>query len=224
MQKRIDMGTVLLSESMKRRIIEAIMKKSSKELWLFLSVFIALVLSGCAGRLPGSARYPELDINEGKMIYARQVLVHYDAAGKAVSRYYEIWAVPGKSACRELNKDGEEIRTFLDSGDRHIAYNSGNREAVVLKFNKVFMLDYEALKKVYPVETVNEDQEYADRNCSVHLLESDEGDDWLKIYIDSETGFVLFCDAPLFALKTADFEILPEDPEKFSEPKDLDFQ
>jgi len=200
------------------------MKKSSKELLLFLSVFIGLALSGCVGRLPGSARYPELDINEGKMIYARQVLVHYDAAGNTVPQYYEIWAVQGKSACRELDGDGREVRTFLDYGDRHIAYNSSTREAVKLKFNKVFILDYEALKKVYPVETVNEDQEYAGRNCSVHLLESDGGDDWLKIYCDSETGFVLFCDAPLFTLKTADFEILPEDPEKFSEPKDLDFQ
>jgi hypothetical protein len=191
---------------------------------LYLTVFIALTLSGCVGGLQGSARYPKLDIDDSEMIYARQVLMHYDPTGKAVSQYYEIWAVPGKSACRELNGDGEEIRTCLDSGDRHIAYNSVTREAVMLKFNKVFMLDYEALKKAYPVETVNEDQEYAGRNCSVHLLESESGDDWLKIYRDSETGFVLFCAAPLFTLKTADLEILPEDPKKFTEPTDLEFQ
>lgn len=197
------------------------MKKSSKEFLFFLSIFIALALSGCGSRLSGSARYPELDIKEGDMIYARQVLMHYDAAGNAVPQYFELWAVPGKSAGRELSGDGKEIRTFLDSGSRHTAFNSGTGKALKLQYNKVFMLDYEALKKVYPQETVNESQEYVGRNCTVYLLEND--DDWLKIYRDSETGFVLFCDALLFTLKTASFEILPADPEKFTEPEGLDF-
>ena len=29
------------------------------------------------------------------------------------------------------------------------------------------------------------------------------------MYVDDETGFVLFCDAPLFCVKTAEFEVLP---------------
>lgn len=191
---------------------------------LFLSVSVALVLSGCADRLLDYVRGPQLKVEEGKMIYARQVLEHYDAKGNAVPQYYELWAVQGKSAYRELNANGEEVVTALDSGNRHIAFSSGTGEAVKSRRSRVFLLDFNALKRNYPVETVNEGQKYVGRDCTVHLLENNDGDDWLKIYRDSETGLVLFCDAPLFVLKTASVEILPTDPEKFSEPQGLDFR
>lgn len=83
-----------------------------------------------------------------------------------------------------------------------------------------FLADYAALKTQFARETIVEAQEYAGRACFVSLLEnSEDGDAWIKAYVDDETGFVLFLDAPLFRLRTALLEVMPLDDALLTPPQ-----
>ncbi len=179
---------------------DLIMKINSRMLLLFfLTLFLTFMSFGCSINPFGKGTGRQsLSIQNDMMIHARQVLERYDAKGNSVPQYFEIWATAKQSMCIELDENGKEIMTAIDS--------------------KVFMLDYQSLKENYFKDTVLKNQEYVDRECTVHLMENGGSDDWLKLYIDSETSFVLFCDAPLFKLKTADLEVVPFDENIFSEP------
>ena len=198
------------------------MKVSLRMLSFLIALLFALIFSGCSTNL--SVSDASLNIRNDKMLHVKQVLEHYDAYGSPVPQYLELWLTAKQSMCMELNENGEEITSALDSGSGHISFNSLDKKASKINFSSVFKLNYKTLRKNYSNETKIEKQKYVGRECTAYLLKNANSDDWLKLYIDKETGFVLFCDAPLFKLKTALLEILPLAKDRLTEPKGLNFK
>ncbi len=86
----------------------------------------------------------------------------------------------------------------------------------------VFLPDYPALKAGFGRETAVPGQSYAGRACTAVLLDDSDLDaDWLRVFVDDETGFVLLCEAPLFRLRTALLETLPVDDARLMPPDGL---
>ena len=81
-----------------------------------------------------------------------------------------------------------------------------------------------ASENAYPAISQQNEGDYAGRTCELYLLSNGNPDEWVKIYVDKQTGCVLFCDAPLFRLRTALLEELPLDNSLFSEPRGLVFK
>lgn len=189
----------------------------------FLIVLILFTVSGCrsATKQKSGGGFP---VKSGNMLHLKQVLEHYDASGQPVPQYYELWLADKKGLCIELDKKGDEIRRTMDNGDKHVIYDSKTRAAEKYDFSQMFILDFKILKSLYPETVQADDQQYAGRDCAIYLLENHRDEEWLKLYMDKGTGYVLFCDAPLFRLRTAEMKVLPVDDKLFTIPSDITYK
>lgn len=195
-----------------------------RPLILMLLVLFLMIVSGCGSSkkaLPQESGQG-FSVRSSKMLHVRQVLEHYDASGKPDPQYYELWLANKKGLCVELDKNGNELGRVLDTDGGHIAYDLKTRRAVKYDFNRIFTLDFETLKSSFSNMTQADDQQYAGRKCAIYLMENDSGsEEWIKVYMDRETGYVLLCDAPLFRIRTALLEVLPIDNRLFKAPSDI---
>lgn len=199
------------------------LKFRTHHLILFLTMLILLFISGC-----GSDKKTLLQesgtgfsVRSSKMLHVKQVLEHYDALGQPVPQYYELWLTNKKGLCLELDRNGNEMERILDADGSHITYGLKTHMAVKYDFNRIFVLDLETLKSACPNVIQADDQQYAGRKCAIFLLENGSSEDWIKVYVDRETGYVLLCDAPLFRVRTALLEVLPLDNRLFKAPSDI---
>lgn len=186
-----------------------------------LALALALALSGCGGQADALSG---IKFTDGKMLHLQQVLEHYDANGNPVPQYLELWFAKGKARCEELDASGSILNVALDTGKSHITFNVSTREAAKADRSGVFTVSLSNIRKAYPKVSEENQGVYAGRDCDLYLLAGSSSDDWVKLYVDKQTGFVLFCDAPLFRLRTAKLEELPIDSSLFSEPHDLVYQ
>lgn len=186
-----------------------------------LILLLAAALCGCtaAGDAGAAIRIPG-----GKMLHLQHVLERYDGEGNPVPQYLEIWLMKGRARCSELDADGNELAVTLDGGSRHIRYDAATLSGEKFERSALFLLNAGALRKEYPKVRESGEGEYAGRGCSFHLLETADGADWIKLYVDKGTGCVLLCDAPTFRLRTAVLEELPADEALFTEPDGLSFE
>lgn len=199
------------------------LKFVTRHIVLFLAVLVLLFTSGCGS---GKKALPQesatgFSVRSGKMLHVKQVLEHYDASGQPVPQYFEMWFVDKRGLCVELNGNGNETGRILDMDDMHIAYDSKTRIAVKHDFSRIFILNFESLRSACSNVVQADDQRYAGRICAIYLLENDDSEEWIKVYVDRETGYVLLCDAPLFRIRTALFEVLPMDNRLFKAPSDI---
>lgn len=189
---------------------------------MLLAAFL-IIISGC-----GNDKRPLLHeandgfpVRSGKMLHVKQVLERYDASGQPIPQYYEMWLADKKGLCVELDEDGNELGRILDADGKHIAYDLKTGMAEKYDFSRIFILDFEALSSAFSNVIQADDQQYAQRKCAIYLLEDGGSEEWMKVYADRETGYVLLCDAPLFRIKTALLEVLPIDKKLFKAPSDI---
>ena len=163
-------------------------------------------------------------IARGAMLHARQILERYDTSGEPLLQYLESWMDASRVTQRELKEDGRTLSYAYSDGTAHLVWDAETLKAEKLAESRVFLPDYAAFKAGFSAETALSGQTYAGRPCTAILLEDPENDeDWLKIYLDDETGFVLFCEAPLFRLRTSSLETLPLDESRLTPPDGLLF-
>jgi len=188
--------------------------------------FVSLFLCSALLMLPAAvfAGIPGVRVGPGTMLHARQVLERYDAAGEPVLQYLELWADAARALQREVGADGRALACAFSRGDEHITWDAATLRAARQDASGVFLPDFAALKAGFVRETAVSGQEYAGRPCSAVLLEDPANEeDWLRVFVDDETGFVLFCEAPLFRLRTSLMEILPADERLLLPPDGLVF-
>lgn len=197
-----------------------------RNLFFSLTLLIIFAMSGCSGITKFLHRSASggFAVKDGKILHVKQVLENYDNLGQSLPQYYELWLADKKGLCVEIDIKGNEIMSMMDTDDMHIAYDSKTKEAVKYNFSQIFILDFKALKSSYSKTTQADDCQYVERNCSVYLLENDNSDEWMKLYVDKETGFVLLCDAPLFRIRTALLEVIPMDGKLFTVPSDIKYK
>lgn len=199
------------------------LKNNTCHIVLLLSVLSLLFTGGCGSDKKILPQEPaaEFSVGSNDMLHVKHVLEHYDASGQPIPQYFELWVADKKALCIELNENGDEMGRTLDMDDMHIAYDSTDHSAVKYDSSRIFMLNFESLRSVSSDMIQADDQRYAERTCAIYLLENDDNNDWIKVYVDSETGYVLLCDAPLFRMRTALFEVVPIDNRLFEVPSDI---
>lgn len=185
-----------------------------------------ILMSGCtvdAGSLrKASDRSKEL-FESGKMVHLKQVVERTDFNGQTGVQYFEIWLAGDKALSIELDSDGNDLRVALDLDKKHISYDVQSLEAGRYEFSQIQTIILSNIKSSYFKTVLIEEREYAGQNCEVYLMENGEADDWIRIYVDKETGCVLFCEAPFLRIRTAEVEVLETDESLFSVPSDLIF-
>lgn len=185
---------------------------------LSLGLCVALTL------IPMSAAADSVTIAQGAMLHARQALERYGASGEPLLQYFELWMDASRVTQRQLAEDGRTLSWAYSDGVSHLAWDDGTLAARKIEASAVFLMDYTVLKVGFDAETGMPGQVYAGRPCTVILLEDNvNGEEWLKLYLDDETGFVLFCEAPIFRLRTALMETLPTDETRLTPPAGLVF-
>ena len=192
-------------------------RKWRRVLSLALSAAMLWLPAVClAGALGGMA------IPRGMMIHARQALERYDASGEPMLSYFELWSDGSRVLSREVGADGALLACAFSGPRGHIIWQPDTLKASRLDASAVFLPDYQALKAAFGRETAVPGQMYAGRACTAVLLDdSDHDADWLRVFLDDETGFVLLCEAPLFRLRTALLETLPVDDARLTPPDGL---
>ncbi len=169
-----------------------------------------------------SALAADVTIAQGAMLHARQVLERYDASGEPLLQYLELWMDASRMMQREVGVNGKPVSCAFSSGDGHLAWDAETLKAEKSEESRVFLPVYTDLKSGFKNETALPGQTYAGRPCTAVLLEDPGNDeDWLKVFVDEQTGFVLFLEAPLFRLRTALLEELPADESLLSPPDGL---
>ncbi len=181
---------------------------------LAMLALLAVGLYGCNGKTEST---------EGKTLHAKQVLERYDADQQPVAQYLEMWVAPPMAVCHEMDAGGKVLSISLDNADGHIQYDAETMEARKSGAAAVFHVNFQRLKNAYAKATAQGELTYAGRDCIAWLLESNDEDDWVKAYVDQQTGWVLLCDAPLFRLRTASVELLGADAKRFETPAGLKF-
>lgn len=181
-------------------------------------MFCALFLWGCAGKTAATGTPKD------QTLHLKQVLERYDAAQQPVEQYMELWVAPPVALSHELDADGHVISVALDNADGHIQYDAKTKEARKSDAVAVFHINFQSFKAAFARATVMGELQYAGRKCIAWQLESDDEDNWVKVYVDQQTGWVLFCDAPLFRLRTAKVELLTKNDKLFATPTDLKFK
>lgn len=204
----------------------------SKRNFLILLLSTVLLLQGTAcSQMKTSASFSEATrktkqvYQKDQMIFLKQVVEYYDAEGTPIPRYFELYMAQDKKTAYELDAEGTIIQVYQDVKDRHFSYDLDSMKAVAYDASPLFSLDLNMAAKDKSFEVVKlEPYEYSGRECHVYGLLSDDEDDYIKLYIDDETGAVLFCDSPMFCVKTAFIEVQPYDGGYFGIPEDLDFE
>ncbi len=165
-----------------------------------------------------------MTIAQGTMLHAQQVLERYDASGEPLLQYIELWMDASRVAQRQLGEDGRTLSWAFSDGASHLVWDAKTLAARKTEANAAFLMDYDVLKTGFDAETRVPGQVYAGRPCTAILLEDNVNEEeWLKLYLDDETGFVLFCEAPLLRLRTALMETLPTDETRLTPPAGLVF-
>ena len=163
-------------------------------------------------------------IKPGTLLHAQQALERYDATGEPVLQYFETWLDASRMLQREVGADGHPLSYAFSGEGKHLAWEADTLKAVVMEESGVFFPDYAVLKTGFGMETAVKNQLYASRPCTSVFLENPENEgDWLKIHLDDETGFALFCQAPLFRLRTSVLESLPADERLLTPPDALSY-
>jgi len=195
----------------------------SKPLLLLLLLSILLTSSGCNIMLNTSHR-TDLNFKKDTMFHMKQVLEHYDAEDNSVPQYLEFWLTEDKGKCIEYDAEGNVLNVILDTGKQHIQYDPATLSAIEASSTLLFIMNYSEMSKLYTRELYNEKGNYADRPCNFYLLENKSGVLWLKMYVDTETGYTLFSENERLRLRTALFEEIPVDENLFTAPTGLDFK
>ena len=186
---------------------------------------LSLVLSAAMLCLPAASlasALGSLTIPPGMMIHARQALERYNASGEPLLSYLERWADGSRALQWEVGADGTILSCVFTGPDGHLAWQPDTLKASRPEASAVFLPDYPALKAGFGRETAVPGQVYAGRACTAVLVDdSDHDADWLRVFLDDETGFVLLCEAPLFRLRTALLETLPVDDARLTPPDGL---
>lgn len=196
------------------------MKKKNRLIIILVLCCVLLIApaAGAASTLDG------ITVARGMMLHARQALERYDASGQPLLQYYELWADASRAMQREVNQDGTVLSWSYSGPGEHLSWTPDTLKAVKPEESTVFFPNYAALKAGFATKTEVPGQAYAGRPCTAVLLEDKENEeDWLKLYLDDETGFVLFCEASLFRLRTALLETLPADEAHLTPPDGLIF-
>ena len=191
---------------------------------LLISVAVIFSSSGCAGSAGSLVKASDKTnklFESGKMVHLKQVVEHTDSNSQTVVQYFETWLARDKAMSIELDSDGNDLRVGLDTGRKHISYDAQSLEAGRFECSQIQSINLSNIKSSYYRITLIEEKDYAGQNCKVYLMENGENDDWIRIYIDEETGCVLFCDAPFLRIRTAEVEVLETDDSLFSAPSDL---
>ena len=185
-----------------------------------------LALCGVLLMLPAAMIHArgDISIGQGTMLHAQQALERYGVQGEPILQYLELWMDASRRLQREVGEDGQALSGAFSGDQEYLAWEADTLKAVRLEGSKVFLPDYTRLKDDFDKVTPVSGQTYAKRACTAILLEdSGHEEDWLKIYLDDETGFVLFCEAPLFRLRTSLLEVLPAEDRLLMPPVGLIF-
>lgn len=167
----------------------------------------------------------EAVLSQKKMLHLKQVIEHYDADGKAIPRYFELYAAAGEKAAFELDTAGNVIQKYLDNKKLHISFDPATLKAQKYQSSPIILPDLPMLAKSKDVQITEEGPyEYAGQSCQAYIISTGDSEDDIRVYLDSATGFLLFCDAPLFCLKTAEIEILEYEASFFAIPDDLIYE
>ena len=187
---------------------------------------LCILTAGCksseASSLSKEAQKLEKTLSGDNMLHLKQVVELYDVQSSPVPHYYEMWMAKDKAYCRELDKEGNILQKLQDDGKLHISYDPIELKAVKHDSSRIFALypgDLGDMKE-YGVAS-EEDYEYCKRACRAYSIGNGRDEEKMRLYVDEETGYVLFCDAPLFCIKTASFEVLPYDADMFSIPEGI---
>ncbi|HEX3029439.1 MAG TPA: hypothetical protein VHT34_09075, partial [Clostridia bacterium] len=190
------------------------MPMTLKKLWSSLAVvlliFLSLMVTGCQRSVKPSFKdeFKKTDVifSKSQMFHIKQVVEFYDGQGNPLPHYYELWIYKDRALAYELDSEGNILKRIQDEDDLHITYQPDTFKAEKHKVSQIFSLSTDALANMnnYTV-TAGESYEYCDRSCHVYGMSNQNETDDLRLYIDDQTGYVLFCDAPLFSLKTAFF-------------------
>ncbi len=195
---------------------------------IIIICLLCLLTAGCqsseASSLSKEAQKLEKTLSGDKMLHLKQVVELYDEQGSPVPHYYEMWIAKDKAYCRELDKEGKTLQKLQDDGKLHISYDPIELKAVKHDSSRILALNPGALEdmKDYGVAS-EEDYEYCKRACRAYSMSNGRDEEELRLYVDKETGYVLFCDAPLFCIKTAFFEVLPYDAAMFNIPEGIKY-
>lgn len=163
--------------------------------------------------------------SDKKMLHLKQVVEYYDAAGNPLPRYFELFVADGKKTSYELDSDGYVIQVYQDTKDTHISYDMESMKARKYDASPIFSLDLDEISKDKNSEIVKlEAYKYSGRDCHVYGILSGNDDDNIKLYVDDKTGYVLFCDTPMFCIKTASIEVIDYDSGYFGLPEDLIYE
>lgn len=190
-------------------------RSQTSAVFVALALASALLLAGCtAGR-------SEIKIPKGSMLHAQQVLERYDAGANPVPQYLELWLTEEAGRCTEINEDGREIAVALDTGKEHLYWDAVSMDGEKSGESRVFLISFEAMKKLYPRVRTQNDGVYAGRKCMLYRMDTGNEQEWVKLYVDKATGFVLLCDSETFRLRTRLLEDIPLDEGLFDAPAGL---
>lgn len=163
--------------------------------------------------------------SQDKMLHLKQVVEYYDADGNPLPRYIELYAAQDKMTAFELDADGNVVQVIQDTKKKHLSYDLTSLKAVEYKTSQIISLNL--LKFPNNKDSSIKDEgtyQYIERKCHSYTISNGKEDDDVYLYIDNKTGYVLFCDAPMFCIKTASIEILPYDSGYFAIPDDLIYE
>ncbi len=208
-----------------------ITKKTSFVSAIILFAILCLLTSGCnstaSSNLSKEAQKTDKLFLEGKMFHLKQVVEFYDEKSNPIPHYYELWIAKDKALCQELDRDGNILQKIQDDGAMHISYQPDTLNAVKHESSRIFMINPVSLVAMEDYGVISgESYDYCKRDCRVYKLSNgeDEDEDEILLYVDEETGHILFCDAPLFCMKTASIEVLAFDDTVFSIPEGIKFK
>lgn len=203
----------------------------AKKFWSLPVILLAgllVILTACQ-RVNIKASQSDLTLEsftvpKDKMLHVKQVVEFYDAEGTPFPRYFELYVSAKDKSALELDTEGNVIQIYQDTGSRHFSYDPESMLATEYPASAIFALNPPDLADYGKGQvTGGELYPYAGRNCTAYMILGESESDNIRMYVDNETGFILFCDAPLFCIKTAEIEVLPYDEEFFAAPDDLVF-
>lgn len=192
---------------------------------ILLSILL-VILAACQRQASqeDELKLPSITVPNGKMLHVKQVVEFYDAEGTPFPRYFELYVSCKENTALELDSEGNVIQIYRDTGSKHFSYDPESKYAVEYPASAIFSINPSDLADYGMAQAAGGvPYQYSGRNCTAYMLPGKDQSDDIRMYVDDETGFVLFCDAPLFCVKTAGIEVLPYDAEYFVVPDDLIF-
>ena len=202
------------------------MGKKLRVLSALLLAGLLVILAACQRQASreDELKLPSFTIPSDKMLHVKQVVELYDAEGTPIPYYYELYISAKEKTAFELDMGGVVIQIYRDTGSKHLSYDPESKTAMEYPASAIFFLNLSDLADYGKAQAAGGiHYQYAGRNCTAYMLLGEDESDNIRMYVDDETGFVLFCDAPLFCVKTAEFEGLPYEEEYFVTPDDLVF-